>query len=52
MNTVKSIQSKKACYEAVIQSEAKPAVHQDEKEQAQETDRQKEKDTLESSEAE
>jgi hypothetical protein len=38
------IQSKKVCYEAVIQSEAKPTLPQEEKEQAQETDRQKEID--------
>jgi hypothetical protein len=33
------IQSKKACYEAAIQSEAKPTLPQEEKEQAVERDR-------------
>jgi hypothetical protein len=35
------IQSKKACYEAATQSEAKPTLHQEDKEQAEEKDRKK-----------
>jgi hypothetical protein len=38
MNRVEYIQSKKACYEAVIQSGAKPTLLQKDKEQAQERD--------------
>jgi hypothetical protein len=34
------IQSKKACYEGAIQSEAKPTLPQEEKEQAKERERQ------------
>ena len=33
------IQSKKVCYEAVIQSAAKPTLHQEEKEQAPEREK-------------
>jgi hypothetical protein len=37
------IQSKKACYEGAIRSEAKPTLPQEEKEQAQERDRREKK---------